>query len=180
MMVHLDRYILNARVLPMSWSPSPSSSPLSVASGRCVRKDGLWATPSSGATTGASSAFLATVPVDRARARSAPGWRGAALARVGRRASHSYLRYAHPELDERQSAALHAKIAKLDPGLHVPPKAEEEADPAAAAKCYGEHGADEAHPTWGPKNYPCSSTRTSATGFDATCWHPAHRHPRLP
>lgn len=165
MMVHLDRYILNARVLPMLVVTFPlvlAAYPWLPAD--AFAKDGLWATAAKWATTGASSAFLATVLSFVPRAfgtrleeRLWREWGGAPAT--------AYLRYAHPELDQRQTAALHAKIARLDPSLHVPSKAEEEADPAAADQCYESMVRMLRARTWGPKNYPMLFDENVSYGF---------------
>ncbi|GJD66846.1 hypothetical protein MPEAHAMD_7045 [Methylobacterium frigidaeris] len=164
-MVHLDRYILNARVLPMLVVTLPlvlAAYPWLPA--EAFAKDGLWTTAAKWATTGASSAFLATVLSFVPRAfgtrleeRLWREWGGAPAT--------AYLRYAHPELDERQTAALHAKIAKIDPSLHVPSKAGEEDDPAAADQCYESMVRMLRARTWGPKNYPMLFDENLSYGF---------------
>lgn len=165
MMVHLDRYILNARVLPMLVVTFPlvlAAYPWLPAD--AFAKDGLWATSIKWATTGASSAFLATVLSfvprgfgTRLEERLWQEWAGAPAT--------AYLRYAHPELDDRQTEKLHAKIAKLDPSLHVPLRAEEEANPAAADQCYESMVRMLRARTWGPKNYPMLFDENLSYGF---------------
>lgn len=164
-MLHLDRYILNARVLPMlvvvfplalaayPWIPVDSFA-----------KDGWAGMAVKLATTGAVATMLATalsfVPRafgTRLEERLWREWGGAPAT--------AYLRYSHPELDERQTAALHAKISKLDPVLHIPTKEEEAGDPAAADQCYDSMVRCVRVRTWGPKNYPMLFDENLSYGF---------------
>lgn len=122
------------------------------------------ATAAKWATTGATSALLATllsfVPRGFGTRLEERLWR-----QWGGAPATAYLRYAHPELDERQTAALHAKITRLDPGLHVPSKADEEADPAAADQCYDSMVRMLRTRTWGPKAYPMLFDENLSYGF---------------
>jgi hypothetical protein len=60
---------------------------------------------------------------------------------------------------------MHAKIARLDPGLHVPSKEEEETDPAAADQCYESMVRMLRARTWGPKNHPMLFDQNLSYGF---------------
>lgn len=165
MMLHLDRYILNARVLPMlavvfplllaayPWVPAETFA-----------KDGWVGMAAKLVTTGAAATMLATalsfVPRafgTRLEERLWRSWGGAPAT--------TCLRYAHPELDVRQTAALHAKIGKLDPTLHVPSEEEEAADPTAADQCYESMVRTLRVRTWGPKNYPMLFDENVSYGF---------------
>lgn len=76
-----------------------------------------------------------------------------------------YLRYRHSELDRRQTAILHTKIARLDPSLHVPSAEEEERDPAGADQCYESMVRVLRARTWGPKNFPLLFDENVSYGF---------------
>ncbi|KQO68763.1 hypothetical protein ASF22_19600 [Methylobacterium sp. Leaf87] len=164
-MLHLDRYILNARVLPMLVVAFPlvlAAYPWVPA--EAFAKGGWGGMAAKWVTTGACATLLATalsfVPRafgTRLEERLWRDWGGAPAT--------AYLRYAHPELDARQTAALHAKIAVLDPSLHVPSAQEEAGDPAAADQCYAGMVRMLRARTWGPKNFPMLFDENVSYGF---------------
>lgn len=164
-MFHLDRYTLNARVLPMLVVAFPlvlAAYPWLPA--ETFAKDDWVGIALKSISTGAGATVLATLLSFPARTfgtrleeRLWREWGGAP--------STQYLRYRHPELDRRQTAILHAKIARLDPSLHVPTVEEEERDPAGADQCYESMVRVLRARTWGPKNFPMLFDENVSYGF---------------
>lgn len=164
-MFHLDRYTLNARVLPMLVVAFPlvlAAYPWLPA--EAFAKDDWVALALKAVSTGAGATVLATLLSFPARTfgtrleeRLWREWGGAPAAQ--------YLRYRHPEIDRRQTAILHAKIARLDPSLHVPSAEEEERDPAGAEQCYESMVRVLRARTWGPKNFPLLFDENVSYGF---------------
>ncbi|UYW28312.1 hypothetical protein OKC48_07295 [Methylorubrum extorquens] len=164
-MFHLDRYTLNARVLPMLVVAFPlvlAAFPWLPA--EAFVKDDWAGMALKALTTGTGAAVVATLLSFPARTfgtrleeRLWREWGGAP--------STQYLRYRHPELDRRQTGILHAKIARLDPSLHVPSAEEEERDPAGADQCYESMVRVLRARTWGPKSFPLLFDENVSYGF---------------
>lgn len=164
-MFQLDRYTLTARMLPMVVVASPlvlAAYPWLPA--EAFSKDDWAGMALKALTTGAGAAAVATLLSFPARAfgtrleeRLWREWGGAP--------STQYLRYRHPEIDRRQTAILHAKIARLDPSLHVPTAEEEERDPAGADQCYESMVRMLRARTWGPTSFPLLFDENVSYGF---------------
>ena len=164
-MVQLDRYTLTARVLPMV----VVAVPLVLAAypwlpPEAFAKDDWLALLLKGGTTGLGAAAVASLLSFPARSfgtrleeRLWREWGGAPATQ--------YLRYRHPEIDRRHTAILHAKIARLDPSLHIPTSEDEERDPVGADQCYESMVRVLRARTWGPKNFPLLFDENVSYGF---------------